>query len=148
MYCTKVPEGRERIEIRKYSSAFLPSFISAEAQAGCRETRRFIVPGYIFSIRKEGNAVQVPENEWRIIETLSDPHPSVINEQDEIISGPLTGICDLIRKTEKNRVQIRASLLGEERTYWVRVRRTERPPENKTAGTAQRKEEAEMEHTQ
>ena len=129
MYCIKVPEGQERQELRKYSSAFLPSYDSVDSNItsiyGSRGIRRYVVPGYIFSINKEGKAVIVPEKEWQIIDALSDPHPSFINEEGKIISGPLVVLNDLIKSTEDNKIQIQASLLGITRTYWIRVQSAE-----------------------
>jgi len=143
MYCIKVPEDQERSELFKYSGAFLPSYDSVDSRStamyGSRGVRRFVVPGYIFSINKEGRAVAVPEKEWQIIEALSDPHPSFINEEGKIIYGPLAGLNDLIKSTEDYKVQIQASLLGATRTYWIRVRsaeeKTESVPENKPIQT-------------
>lgn len=157
MYCIKVPVGQERKELIKYSGAFLPSYISVDSDStsiyGSRGIRRFIVPGYIFSIHKEGKAVTVPEKEWKIIEALSDSRPSFINEEDKIVFGPLACLNDLIKSKEGDRIQIQANLLGEERTYWIQVRNAgeekETPPENKQPDTkTEKKETAKMEYTQ
>lgn len=123
MYCIKVTEGRERIEIRKYSSAFLPSCVTAESQkAGARPVRRFVVPGYIFTIRKESKAILVPPEEWRVIEALADSHPSFIDEEGNIVSGPLAALADCIAAAKDDRVKVQAVLLGEKRAYWIPVR--------------------------
>ena len=157
MYCIKVPVGQERKELIKYSGAFLPSYISVDSDSTSiyksRDKRRYIVPGYIFSINKEGKAVTVPEKEWQVIEALSDPHPSFIDEEGKIVYGPLTGLNDLIKSTEDNRIQIQANLLGEERTYWIQVRNAgeekESTTENKQPDTkTEKKETAKMEYTQ
>ena len=157
MYCIKVPEGQERKELIKYSGAFLPSYLAVDSDStsiyGSRGIRKFIIPGYIFSILKEGKAVIVPEKEWKIIEALSDPHPSFIDEEGKIVYGPLTGLNNLIKSTEDNRIQIQANLLGEERIYWIQVRNAgeekETPPENKQPATkAEEKETAIMENTE
>jgi len=156
MYCIKVPEGQERKELRKYSGAFLPSYLSVDSNStstyGSRGIRRFIVPGYIFSINQEGKAVTVPEKEWQVIEALSDSRPSFINEDGKIVFGPLACLNNLIKSTEDNRIQIRASLLGEERTYWIQVRdageEKESTTENKQPDTKTgKKETAKMEYT-
>ncbi len=127
MYCIKVPEGQERKELIKYSGAFLPSYISVDSDStsiyGSRGIRRFIVPGYIFSIHKEGKAVTVPEKEWKIIEALSDSRPSFINEEDKIVFGPLACLNDLIKSKEGDRIQIQANLLEQDHIYWIRVRK-------------------------
>lgn len=157
MYCIKVPEGQERKELRKYSGAFLPSYLSVDSNStsiyGSRGIRRFIVPGYIFSIHKEGKAVTVPEKEWKIIEALSDSRPSFINEEGKIVFGPLACLNDLIKSKEGNRIQIQANLLSEERTYWIQVRNAgeekESTTENKQPDTkTEKKETAKMEYTQ
>lgn len=157
MYCIKVPEGQERKELRKYSGAFLPSYLSVDSDStsiyGSRGIRRFIVPGYIFSIHKEGKAVTVPEKEWKIIEALSDSRPSFINEEDKIVFGPLACLNDLITSKDSNRIQIQANLLGEERIYWIQVRNAgeekESPPESKQPDTnTEEKETAIMENTE
>ena len=128
MYCIKVTEGRERIEIRKYSSAFLPSCVSAGSQSGARNIRMSIVPGYIFTIRKESKAIPVPADEWQVIEALSDSHPSYIDENGAIISGPLAALNALVTSVKEDRVKIQASLLGEKRTYWIPVRSAAEEP--------------------
>jgi len=157
MYCIKVPVGQERKELRKYSGAFLPSYLSVDSNStsiyGSRGIRRYIVPGYIFSINQEGKAVTVPEKEWQVIEALSDSRPSFINEDGKIVFGPLACLNDLIKSTEENRVQIQASLLGEERTYWIQVRRAgeekEPLPESKEpAMETDKKDTSKMEFTQ
>ena len=157
IYCIKVPEGQDRKELRKYSGAFLPSYVAIDPNSTSkyesRGIRKFIIPGYIFSIHKEGKAVTVPEKKWKIIEALSDSHPSFINEEGKIIFGPLACLNDLIKSAEDNRIQIQASLLGEERIYWIQVRNAgeekESPPESKQPDTkAEIKEAAKMEYTQ
>ena len=155
MYCIKVTEGRERIEIRKYSSAFLPSCVIAEPQkSGIRAVRRFVVPGYIFTIRKESKAVPVPEAEWRIIEALSDSHPSFMDENSRIVAGPLAGLEELVTGREDGRIRIQTSLLGEMRSYWIQVHSAaEQPaslPENPPAVKSQTKDKGDrkMEYTQ
>lgn len=156
MYCIKVTEGRERIEIRKYSSAFLPSCVTAESQkSGIRAVRRFVVPGYIFTIRRESKAISVPESEWRVIEALSDSHPSFMDDNGSIVSGPLAGFGELVTERGEGRVRIQASLLGEKRAYWIRVHSAAEQPaspqeNNPSAAKAQIKDKTDrkMEYTQ
>lgn len=156
MYCIKVPEGQERQELRKYSGAFLPSYLSVDSNStsiyGSRGVRRFVVPGYIFSINKDHKAVTVPEKEWKIIEALSDSRPSFINEEDKIVFGPLACLNDRIKSKEGDRIQIQANLLGLTRTYWIQVRRAgeEEPlPESKEpAMETDKKDTSKMEFTQ
>lgn len=155
MYCIKVTEGRERIEIRKYSSAFLPSCVTAESQnSGIRGVRRFVVPGYIFTIRKESKAFPVPEAEWHVIEALSDSHPSFMDDNSRIVAGPLAGLEELVTDREDGRIRIQASLLGEKRAYWIQVHSAAEqpasPPENPPAATPQIKDKGDrkMEYTQ
>ena len=101
MYCIRVKVGQERLLVGMYSSAFIPSYISAEAHPYKGE-RKLVVPGYIFTIQKESKAILVPEEEWRIIEALSDTQPSFVDDMGKILSGPLLGLDDLVISTRKS----------------------------------------------
>ena len=84
--------------------------------------RRFVVPGVVFTLVKTRGAEKVPEEEWQVIEALSDPKPSAADEAGILLSGPLKAVegavsVDPVRKT----AVVRASLLGEERRYEVAV---------------------------
>ena len=126
MYSIRVAEGRERVEVRKYSSAFVPSYIPAPQPDASEPvpggTRKLIVPGYVFTLRAERQAVPVPEDECRIIDALSSSRPSVIDDTGKIVSGPLAGLEDAVAGVETDRVLIRVRLLGKTREYWIRVR--------------------------
>lgn len=150
MYSIKVKEGRERVEVRYYSSAFVPTYVQApQAGAPSKGIRRMIVPGYLFSIRKEKNADPVPEEEWRIIEALSDAHPTFVDEEGKIVSGPLAGIEEYVVRTEEDRAEIRATLMGRERKYCLALhRRAEDRTQPEGGGEAEEKGETEMEYTQ
>ena len=46
MYALKIENGKERIWVRSYASAFIPSYTSAAEDSMGK--RLFVVPGYIF----------------------------------------------------------------------------------------------------
>ena len=117
MYAVKVEQGRERFEVRRISSGFLPSYRVYSGSSDGASVRWPVIPGYVFSLVMVRNAIVVPEEEWEIIDRLSDSRPSVIDAEGKIVSGPLAGLSHLVVKTGRNFVQIRANLLGEERTY-------------------------------
>ena len=102
MYAVKVEQGRERFEVRRISSGFLPSYRVYSGSSDGASVRWPVIPGYVFSLVMVRNAIIVSEEEWEIIDRLSDSRPSVIDAEV---------------KTGRNFVQIRANLLGEERTY-------------------------------
>ena len=119
MYAIK--SNKERIDVRKYSSAFLPSYTSAaESSMG---KRRFVVPGYIFLPKPIRGAEKVPTAEWNVIEALSDSHQSTLDTKTgRIIDGPLKGLLILRVNPALKSVCIRAKLLGVTRDYWLAVR--------------------------
>lgn len=127
MYCIKVPEGRERKIASDYPYAFLPSYTCLKPlnpeKTEFGTERRLIVPGYIFTIRNERTAEHVPEKEWKIIEALSDPEPSYIDDQGKIVSGPLAKCNHLVTDVKDDNVRIQANLLEQDRIYWIRVRK-------------------------
>lgn len=121
MYCIKVEEGRERISVRKYASAFIPSYTSAQESAMGK--RLFVVPGYIFLMKRGGSAEKVPDADWKVIEALADPRPSTLDvSSQQIVDGPLKGLLILRINPALKSVCIRAKLLGETRDYWLAVR--------------------------
>ena len=122
MYCVKVEPGRERIRVRHFSNGFLPSYLPAD-KAGGKEGKRFVVPGYVFLLQPASGAVKVPDEEWAVIEAISDPHPSAADPAEGTIrSGPLKRIAEKIAAVEERRVLVEAELLGEKRRYWLAVR--------------------------
>ena len=134
MYCVKVEEGKERASVRYYQTGFLPTYKPALLiPPGSSEYRRafpvntkgvkkFVVPGYVFMLRKDLRAQPVNEEEWRIIEAISNSQVSILNQATgKIESGPLTAINHFITRIEENRVRIKVRLLGEDRKYWLQV---------------------------
>ena len=117
MYAVKVEQGRERFEVRRISSGFLPSYRVYSGSSDGASVRWPVIPGYVFSLVMVRNAIVVPEVEWEIIDRLSDSRHSVINAEGKIVSGPLAELSHLVVKTGRDFVQIRVNLLGEERTY-------------------------------
>ena len=77
MYALKIENGKERIRVRSYASAFIPSYTSAAEDSMGK--RLFVVPGYIFLPKMISGAEKVPPTEWNVIEALSDSHPSTFN---------------------------------------------------------------------
>ena len=133
MFCVKVNPGSERIQVRHYTSGFLPSYKAADPDGKSRR-KLLVVPGYIFMLQKAPRAEKVPEAEWVVIDALSDPHPSVLDrETGTITDGPLTAVQDYITGTTDSTVQIRVTLLGESRLYRLPVT----PPEEEGAAPAE-----------
>lgn len=129
MFCVKVQPGRERIHVRKYTNGFLPSYFSAEDtfdESAKNGIKRLVVPGYVFMLQTALGAIMVPAEEWKVIEAVSDSHASVLDpETGKITEGPLKEIEGFIVRTEKDRVLIRTQILGETRSYWIRVKTAE-----------------------
>ena len=129
MYCVKVDEGRERARVRDYHSGFLPSYKPAylfspdfPARPNVRGAKHLVVPGYIFMLRRAPRSQPVDEEEWKIIEAISDSHPSVLDpETGKIIDGPLKDLNHLVTRVEGDHVRITVTLLGLERRYWIQV---------------------------
>jgi len=91
MYALKIENGKERIRVRSYASAFIPSYTSAAEESMGK--RLFVVPGYIFLPKMISGAEKVPAAEWNVIEALSDSHPSTFNTKTkQITDGPLSGL--------------------------------------------------------
>lgn len=131
MYAVKTEPGKERIRVRSIGSGFLPSYTPAEHPPGTG--RRLIVPGYIFTLVKTAGALQVPADEWEIIEALSNPRRSTIGPNGKILSGPLSGLDNLILRTNKESgtLLLRANLLGETNEYQIRCEISEKEPDSK-----------------
>ncbi len=154
MYSLKVIEGTERIEVRKWGSAFVPTYIPAPSEAEPGNVRKLVVPGYIFTLQMVRLANPVPPEEWQIIEALSDSHPTVVDDDGQIISGPLMGLEDIIVRIEGDAAEIRVNLLGKGRSYRIRVQHpspeVESAPEapQPAGNTTEGQEDTEMEYTQ
>ena len=119
MYAIK--SNKERIDVRQYSSAFIPSYTSAAEESMGK--RKFVVPGYIFLPKMIRGAEKVPSTDWAVIEALSDSHQSTLDTKTgRIIDGPLKGLLILRVNPALKSVCIRAKLLGVTRDYWLAVR--------------------------
>lgn len=150
MYCLKVREGTERIEVRRTGSAFVPTYLPAPSDSEPANSRKLIVPGYVFTLQALRLASPVPPEEWRIIEALSNSAPSFADDDGKIIFGPLTGLDDIIVSMEDDAVTIRAVLLGKARTFRIGIRRgapesNPAPAEDKAPEKAPDQEESKME---
>ena len=127
MYAVKVEQGRERPEVRKISTGFLPSYRVYTGDE--RSVRWLVVPGYVFSLSMTRNAQLVPNEEWEIIDKLSASGISTLDKKGKILSGPLTGLDQYVTKTGKDYVQLCVNLLGEARTYRLPCRIAEETEE-------------------
>lgn len=122
MYCMKVEPGRERIKVRQVASGFLPSYRQAGENGKTEEGKRLVVPGYVFMLQYTPGALQVPEDEWKIIEAISDPAPSVLDYLNKkITEGPLKAVEEKITSFEENWIRVYVNLLGENRWYRLAV---------------------------
>ena len=127
MYAVKVEQGRERPEVRKISTGFLPSYRVYTGDE--RSVRWLVVPGYVFSLSMTRNAQLVPNEEWDIIDKLSASAISTLDKSGKILSGPLKGLDRYVTKTGKDYVQFCVNLLGEARTYRLPCRIVEETEE-------------------
>ena len=125
MYAVKVEQGRERPEVRKISTGFLPSYRVYTGDE--RSVRWLVVPGYVFTLSKTRKAEPVPDEEWEIIDKISSSAISTLDKDGKILSGPLTGLDRYVTKTGKDYVQLCVNLLGEARTYRLPCRIAEEP---------------------
>ncbi len=153
MYCLKVREGAEKYEVRRISSAFVPTYLPAPSASESSKERKIIIPGYIFTLQNHRLGSQVPPEEWQIIEALSDSRPTVINGDGKIISGPFMGLENIFTSIEEDAADIRVSLLESTRYYRIRIRHGEAedessPDETQPGETAPDQEETNMEYTQ
>ena len=117
MYAIKVEQGLERAEVRRISSGFLPSYRRDSGSSGRGAIRALVAPGYVFTLVRTRNAVEVPAGEWEIIEKISDSRPSAMNGEGKIVSGPLMGLEPYVVQAGHGYVQLRVELLGSTRTY-------------------------------
>ena len=129
MYAVKVEQGRERPEVRKISTGFLPSYRVYTGSAEEKSVRWLVVPGYVFSLSMTRNAQLVPNEEWEIIDKLSASTISTLDKSGKILSGPLKGLDRYVTKTGKDYVQFCVNLLGEARTYRLPCRIAEETEE-------------------
>ena len=129
MYAVKVEQGRERPEVRKISTGFLPSYRVYTGDE--RSVRWLVVPGYVFTLSKTRKAEPVPDEEWEIIDKISSSAISTLDKDGKILSGPLTGLDRYVTKTGKDYVQFCVNLLGEARTYRLPCRIAEETEETK-----------------
>ena len=131
MYAVKVEQGRERPEVRKISTGFLPSYRVYTGSAEEKSVRWLVVPGYVFSLSMTRNAQLVPNEEWEIIDKLSASAISMLDKSGKILSGPLKGLDRYVTKTGKDYVQFCVNLLGEARTYRLPCRIAEETEEQR-----------------
>ena len=125
MYCINVTPGSERIKVRQVASGFNPKYREAEGK-GKISDKRLVVPGYVFTMQFTPGARKVPDAEWKIIEAVSDPHPSTVDQRKrKVVEGPLKSIEDMISVIQADRVKVTAMILGEERSYWLPVDKLE-----------------------
>ena len=129
MYAVKVEQGRERPEVRKISTGFLPSYRVYTGDE--RSVRWLVVPGYVFTLSKTRKAEPVPDEEWEIIDKISSSAISTLDKDGKIVSGPLKGLDRYVTKTGKDYVQFCVNLLGEARTYRLPCRIAEETEETK-----------------
>ena len=127
MYAVKVEPGRERPEVRRISTGFLPTYRVYTGSAEEKSVRSLVVSGYVFSLSITRNAEPVPNKEWEIIDKLSASAISMLDKSGKILSGPLTGLDRYVTKTGKDYVQLCVNLLGEARTYRLPCRIAEEP---------------------
>ncbi len=100
MYYIKVTPGTERIQVRRYCNGFLASY--QPGKAGAEKGRELIIPGAIFMLTKMPRYEVVPEEDWKMIDALSDSKVSVIGEDGKLISVPMMGLVDhLISRTDR-----------------------------------------------
>ena len=84
--------------------------------------KHLVVPGYVFVPQYTPGTVQVPEDEWKIIETISDPQPSIFDHANRTFTeGPLKMVEVNITDVEEDRIRACVKLLGQDRWYWLAV---------------------------
>lgn len=120
MYCLRVSPGTERKQVRRIANGFLPMYHSMDEYG--RDGKHLVVPGYVFTTQYVPGTVGVPEDEWKIIEALSDPQPSVLDHANRCITeGPLKAVEGDITEMEAERINVCVKLLGENRICWLVV---------------------------
>ena len=129
MFIMKTDQGRERIKVRSIRSGFLPFYNSfARGNRG----KQLVIPGCIFTINWITSAEKISDEEWTLIEAISDPRPSLVDPESEtIIDGPLKLLQPYVVKFGRgfHTALINVTLLGEERTYWVGLHKVTDPEE-------------------
>jgi len=159
VYCLRVSPGTEKRQVGKTSEGFLPMYNSMNEKG--RIGKHLVVPGYVFTPNYVPGTVQVPEDEWKIIDALSDPQPSVLDHANRLITeGPLQAIQGEITELEAERINVCVRLLGENRQYWLVVTPldqetadtyrkpvAEEPAEDKQNGAKATNEKVKMEYT-
>ncbi len=124
MYCAKVIPGTEWIRVKHFPGGFLPTYKTVDAEGKSRG-KAFVVPGYVFMLREplRQRCQTVPEEEWKAIEAISDPHTTYVEAgTGKILKGPLKAVEKQITFRTMNSVQVSAELLGRRRQYWLPVR--------------------------
>jgi hypothetical protein len=120
MYCVRVSPGTEKKQVSKIADGFLPMYQSVNEYG--RSGKYPVVPGYVFTQNYVPGTVQVPDDEWKIIEAISDPQPSVLDHANRMITeGPLRVIEGEITDIEAERISVCVRLLGDNRQYWLVV---------------------------
>lgn len=120
MYCLRVGPGTEKKQARRIANGFLPMYHSVDEYG--RDGKQPVVPGYVFTTQYVPGTVQVPEDEWKMIEALSNPQPSVLDHANRSFSeGPLKAVEGDITEIEAERINVCVKLLGENRMYWLAV---------------------------
>ncbi len=121
MYCVRVNPGSERIRVRQFEGGILPSYTHVGEQGKLRG-KRFVVPGFVFTQQKVPGAIAVPENEWKMIDAISDQKPSILDHTaGRIVEGPLKVAESDIKVVEADRIKVLTRILGENRAYWLAV---------------------------
>ena len=91
MYCLRVGPGTEKKQARRIANGFLPMYHSVDEYG--RDGKQPVVPGYVFTTQYVPGTVRVPEDEWKMIEALSNPQPSVLDHANRSVSeGPLKAV--------------------------------------------------------
>ena len=130
MYCVRVAPGTEKRQVNRITEGFLPMYRTVNEYG--RHGQHPVVPGYVFTPNYAPGMVQVPENEWKLIEAISDPEPSVLDHANRMITeGPLKAVEADITEIESERINICVRLLGENRPYWLIIT----PFDSETADT-------------
>ena len=123
MYCIQCPEGRERMMVRRFTSGFLPQYMSANPRE--KKRKQLLLPGHVFSLSWAPGARKMEDDEARIVEILADPKETAIDKEGNIVSGPLKELADRITRVNAAHcaVEVSVHLLDEDRSFWISVAR-------------------------